>query len=496
MPTKEFLSVSTQEEKHVSTAIGAPPTPDRKLGVAMLVIALARFMVVLDGTIMIVALPSIDRSLHMSATNLNWVLNAYSLTFGGLMLVAGRIGDVLGRKNVFRFGLILFGLASLLGGLSPTGTALILCRGFQGIGAAIATPGALSLLVNTFPAGQPRTKALGVYGAATGLASVLGLLLGGVLTTYAGWRWVLFVNVPVVLAILAGVNVLNEVELERIKIDLPGAITATLGIGSLVFAVNRVGDHGWDDSAVIACLIAAAVLLVAFVLIQRSSKEPMIPRGVLNEPGRAAANIVTFISYAGMIATYYFLTLYMQQVLGYSALRTGLMYLPLAIGFGIAAGGIGPQLLSKVPEKMALSIGLVVAASGTALFSFITPGSNIFALVFPASLVTGLGLGITVVVGTSIGVRGIDNSEAGIGSALLTASGQVGGALGLAILATVAASTTTHAARMSTMKDALTTGYSAGFLAATALYAISLIITLTMIKPMANSADATAKPTG
>jgi EmrB/QacA subfamily drug resistance transporter len=477
----------TQDGVEVATTTRVPVRPDRKLGIATWVIAVARFMVVLDGTIMIVALPSIAGSLHISGSNLAWVINAYSLTFGGLMLVAGRIGDVLGRKNVFRFGLALFGLASLLGGLAPNGTALIVFRGLQGVGAAIATPGALSLLVSTFPEGRPRTKALGLYGAMTGMASVMGLLLGGVLTTYAGWRWVLFVNVPISIGLILGVSVLAEGQLDRVKIDLRGAVTATLGVGSLVFAVNRVGEHGWSDGIVIGCLALAFVLLAAFVINQRTSTAPMIPRGVLNERGRASANVVTFITAAGMFATYYFLTLYMQQVLGYSALRTGLMYLPLAVGFGIAAGGLGPQLLQHASERVALSVGLVLATAGTLWFSTITADSNVYAVVLPAAVVTGLGLGATAVVSTSIGVRGIDNSEAGIGSSLLTAGGQVGGALGLAILATIASTATAHESSTGNvgLGAALTHGYTVAFMVAAGLYVLSLIITLLTIRPMA-----------
>ncbi|MGI8329959.1 MFS transporter [Actinomadura scrupuli] len=465
------------------TVADGPMRKNAQSGIAMVVVALARFMVVLDGTIMIVALPSIDRSLHMSTANLNWVLNAYALTFGGLMLVAGRVGDALGRKNVFRFGLIVFGVASLVGGLSTSGTALILARAMQGIGAAVATPGALSLLVSTFPEGEKRTKALGVYGAATGLAALMGLLLGGLLTSYANWRWVLFVNIPVVVAIIIGLGVLKEGERDRVKVDLPGAITSTLGIGSLIFAVNRVADHGWGDTTVIAFLVAGAVLLAAFALIQIKSRVPMIPREVMNDPGRLAANIVTFLYYSGSVATYFFLTLFYQQVLGYSALKTSLMYLPLVVGFGLAAG-IAPKLKAIASEKLALSAGLAVIAGGSVIFSFITPHSSILAFVLPASLLTGIGLGVTAVISTGIGVRGIDDSEAGIGAALLTASSQVGSALGLAVIATVATTATRHAARMSSMKDALTSGYSAGFLTAAGLYAVCIIISLAVIKPM------------
>jgi EmrB/QacA subfamily drug resistance transporter len=474
----------------------ASPAPEEgaRLGVATMVIALARFMVVLDGTIMIVALPSIQKALKISPGNLNWVINGYSLTFGGLLLVAGRVGDVYGRKKVFTTGLVLFGAASLAGGLAPNGGTLIAFRLLQGVGAAIATPGALSLLVATFPEGKPRTKALGIYGGVTGLASVLGLVLGGVLTTYASWRWVLLVNVPVVVAIIFGLNALKEGEpARRVRIDIPGAITATLGAGSLVFGVNRVSDHGWSDVIVISCLIAAGVLLAVFAFIQRTSAEPMIPREVLSDRGRTGANVVTLLMSTGSFATYYFLTLYMQQVLGYSALRTGLMYLPLAVGFGIAAGGVGPVLMARAPERIALSLALAIAAAGSGWFTFLTKDSNVWSMVMPASLITGIGLGATTVVATTIGVRGIDSSEAGIGSSLLTASSQIGGALGLAGLATVAATTTRHAAAGTALPDALVNGYTAGFKVAVGLYVVGILVALLTVKPFKGGGEVRAQ---
>jgi EmrB/QacA subfamily drug resistance transporter len=475
--------MSQQQELQGVAVDGAQLAPVRGFGVATFVISLARFIVVLDGTIMIVALPSIQKSLHISLSNLNWVINSYSLMFGGLMLVAGRIGDKYGRKNVFRVGLVLFGVASLAGGLASDGTWLIAFRAVQGIGAAVATPGALSLLVSTFPEGKARSKALGLYGAATALAAVMGLLAGGVLTTYVGWRWVLFVNIPIVIAILLGVGRLTEPAPVRVKIDIPGALAGTLGIGALIFGVNRVGEHGWSDSIVIACLVAAAVLLIVFVIAHRTSAAPMIPREVLSDGGRVGANVVTFIQSAGMFTTYFFLTLYMQEVLGYSALRTGLMYLPFAVGSGLAAGVIGPQLLNRLSERIALSTGLLVAVIGTGWFCIITPESSIYAVLIPASVVTGAGIGIVATAGTSIGVRGIDSSEAGIGSAMLTAGGQVGGALGLAVLATVAATTTRHAAVDHPMKEALTSGYIAGFEVAVGLYLLCIVISFLTVKP-------------
>jgi MFS family permease len=318
----------------------------------------------------------------------------------------------------------------------------------------------------------------------------MGLLLGGVLTTYANWRWVLFVNVPASTAVLFGVSALIDNGAERVKIDLPGAITSTLGVGSLVFAVTRVGEHGWSDAIVKGSLALALLLLIAFVVIERTSKAPMIPPGVLNEGGRLGANIIRFITAAGMFATFYFLTLYLQHVLGYSPLRTGLMFLPFAVGFGIAAGGLGPQLLHITSERVALSAGPVLAAGGMLWFSFLTAESSIFAVLLPASLLTGLGLGITQVVATSIGVRGIDNSEAGIGASLLTASSQVGGALGLAVLATVSSTVTRHQSTNGAgLGDALTHGYRVAFLVAAGLYVLSLAIAHISIRPQDRQQD-------
>lgn len=487
------MSQSEGPVTDVPVAVADPPAAGGR-GIATLVIALARFIVVLDGTIMTVALPTIQGSLHISPANLDWVISAYSLTFGGLMLLAGRLGDVYGRKLMFRVGVVIFGLASLGGGLASNGTTLILFRGLEGIGAAIATPGALSLLVSTFPEGKERTKAFGLYGAATAMGAVMGLLAGGVLTTYAGWRWVLFVNIPIVIVILLGVNKLVDLDSRRSRIDVRGALTATLGIGVLVFGINRVGVHGWQDPTVIGCMIAAFVLLAAFVYAERSGELPMIPREVLSDPGRVGANVVTLVMSVGIFSSYYFLTLYMQHVLGYSAVRTGLMYLPFAVGSGIAAGSIGPLLLGRARPQVALSAGLVVAAAGTVWFCFLTPDTGVFEVLVPASVVSGVGVGIVQVVSTAVGVRGIDSSEAGIGSALLTAGGQVGGALGVALLGTVAATTTHHAAPGTPAATALTDGYVAGFKVAVGLYLLCVAITCLTIRPLREGLPRTPLP--
>ncbi len=471
----------------------APPAP--KLGLALLVIAAAQLMLVLDNTIVAVALPSMQSGLHLAGSDLNWLITAYALAFGGLLLVGGRAGDLFGRRRVFRIGLVLFAGASLLGGLAGTGAILIGARVLQGVGAAIAAPTALSLLATTFPAGPARNKALGVYGAMGGLGSVIGLLLGGALTEYLDWRWVMFVNIPIAIAVLFGSGVLVEGERDRGKIDLPGAITATGGLGSLVYAINRGSQQGWTDSITLSFLGAAAVLLIAFVLIQRSSAAPMMPPKVLKSRSRIGANAIMALMGAGMFATFYFLTLYMQVVKGYAPMETGLAYLPFAIGIGLAAGGIGPQLLARTSERNVIGLGLLIGAIGMAWFSTLSPGMNPFVTLLPAQLVSGLGLGLAFVTITIISVRGVDPQDTGIASALVNTSQQAGGAIGLAALAATAAAATKGALSDSSLPEALSHGYSAAFLGGGALYLVALVVAVLTIssdapKPADESAPA------
>src|SRR6266702_6450345 len=303
---------------------GAPSGVERKLGLALLVIKAAQLMLVLDNTIMNVALPSIQSALRLAPSDLNWVITAYALAFGGLLLVGGRAGDLFGRRRVFRIGLVVFTLASLLGGFAPSAATLIGARVVQGVGAAIAAPTALSLLATTFPAGAPRNKALGVYGAMGGLGSVVGLLLGGALTEYLSWRWVLFINAPIAVLVLIGTGVLVPGDTERGTLDVPGAIAATLGIGSVIFALTRGNTDGWNDAGTLASFAAGAVLLAAFVVIERYSRAPMVPPPVVRDRNRGGANAVMLLLGAGMLAMFYLLTLYMQVVRGYSAVHTGL----------------------------------------------------------------------------------------------------------------------------------------------------------------------------
>ncbi|WP_432065866.1 MFS transporter [Streptomyces sp. C10-9-1] len=463
---------------------GAPAPSGERLGLALAVIAAAQLMLVLDNTIVAVALPSMQSAMGLSDANLGWVVTAYALAFGGLLLAGGRAGDLFGRRRVFRTGLVIFTLASLLGGLAGSGEILLLARVLQGVGAAIAAPTALSLLASTFPAGPARNKALGVYGAMGGLGSVVGLLLGGALTEYLSWRWVMYINIPIAIAVLIGTGVLKEGERDRGRVDVPGALTATFGFGSLVFGINRAGEKGLDDGLTLIGLAAAVVLIAAFVAIQRSSRAPMVPGAVVADKSRAGANAVMFLVGAGMFATFYFLTLYMQIVKGYEPMITGLAYLPFAIGIGFAAGGVGPQLLAKAPERSVISLGLVIGIVGMVWLSFLEPGQNALAVLLPAQLVCGFGLGLVFVTVTVISVRGVSPEDTGIAAGLINTSQQIGGAVGLAILAATA-SVITEANLPGDRSDALTTGYSYGLLIGGGIYLIALVVTLGTIKAAA-----------
>ncbi|MFF7470225.1 DHA2 family efflux MFS transporter permease subunit [Streptomyces sp. NPDC008092] len=469
--------MSLQDRTQAVPEAAAPPQQDGRPGLALLVIAAAQLMLVLDNTIVAVALPSMQSALGLGESGLGWVVTAYALAFGGLLLAGGRAGDLFGRRRVFRTGLVLFTAASLLGGLARSGELLIAARAIQGAGAAIAAPTALSLLATSFPAGPARTKALGVYGAMGGLGSVVGLLLGGALTEYLSWRWVMFVNIPIALAVLFGTGVLVESERERGRVDVPGALTATLGFGSLVYAVNRAGDKGFGDGVTLIGLGAALALILAFVLVQRASRTPMIPRGVLADRSRVGANLIMFLVGAGMLATFYFLTLYMQLVKGYAPMVTGVAYLPFALGMGIAAGGLGPQLLARLPERDVTALGLLTGTAGMVWFSFVEPGQNPWAALLPAQLVAGLGLGTVFVAVTVVSVRGVAPQATGAASGLVNTAQQIGGALGLAALA-AAATAVTHHELPDSVPHALTTGYSYGFLLGGGLYLLALVVAL------------------
>ncbi|MEU4332732.1 MFS transporter [Nonomuraea dietziae] len=475
--------------------MSAHTTPrTERSGLALLVIAAAQLLMVMDGTIVTVGLPVIGTGLGIAEADLDWVLTSYALAFGGLLLAGGRAGDLFGRRRMFRAGLVVFLAASLLGGVAGNGTVLIAARVLQGVGAAIVAPAALSLLADTFPAGPQRNKALGVYGAMGGLGSVVGLLLGGALTEYLGWRWIMFVNIPIALLVLSGTFAVVPGSRGRGGLDLPGAVTVTLALGSLVYAINRAGSHGVGDGLTLAFGSAAVALLVAFVLIQRSARDPMLPSGVLADRGRLGANLVMLLMGAGQLATFYFLTLYMQTIEQYTPMITGLAYLPFAIGIGIGSGVVGPRLQARTATRTVLAIGMAVAAAAMGWFGLLAPGQNPLLVLLPAQLAGGIGLGIGFVAATIGGVHGVAPRDSGIASGLVNTSQQIGGALGLAVLAGIAVAATTGQPQGTPLPDALTSGYTAGMLGAGAFYLAAILTAVLLLRP--RPASRNAEPLG
>ncbi|MFD7548218.1 MFS transporter [Streptomyces sp. NPDC059816] len=490
-------------------ASGAPPA-GRSLGWALVVIAAAQLMVVLDGTITNIALPSIQTDLGVSASTLAWIVNSYALAFGGLLLLGGKAGDLFGRRRMFRFGIVVFTVASILGGFATNEVLLIAARVLQGVGAAVAAPTALSLIATNFPEGAPRNKAMGVYAAMAGIGSTVGLLLGGVLTDYLDWRWVFFVNVPIGIAVLLGTRLLAEGRPEHGRLDIPGAITGTGGLIALVYGITRGGEHSWTDGLTLGSFVVALVLLSLFLVFQSRVEHPMLPLRLLRDRGRAGAYVTMLFLGAGMFATFYFLTLYLQQVLGYSPVKTGLAYLPFSIGMSISAT-LGSRLISRWSARRIAGPGLLVGALGMLWFATLEPDSSYAWHLAPAMFVTALGLGASFVPMTLGAVRGVAAQDSGIASALLNTAQQIGGALGLAALTTVAmmtaddlvpdasatfyrAAATGDAGLMSRAAEALTEGYATAYLVAAGLFVAGLVITVIALRDTRPTDGAGAPP--
>lgn len=474
--------------------ISQPDTTTPRAGLALLVIAAAQLMVVLDGTITNIALPSIQKDLHVSASSLSWIVNSYALAFGSLLLLGGKSGDLYGRRRMFRMGIAIFVLASALGGLADSEGWLIFARVLQGIGGAIAAPTALSLVTVNFPEGPDRNRAMAVYAAMAGLGSTAGLLLGGVLTDYLNWRWVFYVNLPVGMIVLAGTIVLSEGRQQSGRLDVPGAVIGTCGLLTLVYGITCGGDRGWNDSVTLACFGAAAVLLTGFVVWQSKSAHPMIALRLFAARRRSGSYITMLFIGSGMFGTFYFLTLYMQQILGFSAVQTGFAYLPFSFGMG-AAAAVSSRIVERVAPRYIAGPGLLTAACGMLMFARLRPESDYFTALMPALFLTAAGLGLCFVPMTLAAVSGVDDADSGIASALWNTSQQVGGALGLAVLSTIAgkvadsrmpdAATTLYrglakhdSATVRAASSALTQGFSASFMVAVGLFGAGLIATL------------------
>jgi EmrB/QacA subfamily drug resistance transporter len=496
-----------------ATATPSSGAPTRRLGLALAVIATAQLMVVLDATIVNVALPHIQTALGFSGTGLEWVVNAYALAFGGLLLLGGRSGDLLGRRRVFIAGILLFTLASLLGGFATGQAWLLTARVFQGVGAAFAAPTALSLIAVTFPEGPPRNRAMGVYAGMSVAGGAVGLIAGGLLVQFASWRWVFFVNVPIgLLVAFLATRVLPESDRRRGRFDLPGAITGSLGIASLVYGLSSAatsinGVSHWGDTKVIVSLAAAAVLLTAFGIIETRSKHALMPIRVLRSRNRSGAYLISLCVGTALFGMFFFLTLFVQNVWGYDALRTGISYLPM-VGMILVAAGVASQLVARIGARPLMIGGSVIATGGMFWLSRITEHSHYVSGLLGPMMLTATGLGLIFVPLSLIALTKVATNDTGVASSLLNTGQQVGGALGLAVLGTVAwsavanslhqqAAAAAAAAKTATVhlsaaqtaalqkaatNHALSTGFSKGYIVAAGIMLLALIITLVTIR--------------
>ncbi len=443
-----------------------PTKGSKHLGGALVLICVAQLMVVLDATIANIAMPPIGRDLDITGANLTWIVTAYALAFGGFLLLGGRLGDLYGRRRAFMVGLSVFAIASLLGGLAQNEAMLLSSRALQGLGAALASPAALSLITTTFPPGPQRNRAMAMYATMSGVGAAIGLILGGWLTDMSsvfgmdvdGWRLTFLINVPIGLGAAAlAPRILPESDRHSGQLDVPGALTGTAGLVALVFGLTRAGEasYGWDHSSTIGSLIAAAVLLVVFVVIESRVEHPLLPFRVFANRTRAASFAAMMLMPAAMFSMFFFLSLYMQLVIGYDALHTGFAFLPFCVGM-IFSAGLVSNLVTKIDPKFIAGVGTLIAAS--ALFGFsrlsvddsasdvlaaMQPGThlgdsiNYWTQIMPFIFVMSVGMGAVFVPLTLTAVHHLRHEDAGIGSGVLNTMQQVGGALGLAVLSTV-----------------------------------------------------------
>ncbi|MGW5018029.1 MFS transporter [Streptomyces cacaoi] len=427
-----------------SASVTAGPDPRRWKALAF--IAIAQLMVVLDATIVNIALPSAQSDLGISDANRQWVITAYALAFGGLLLFGGRVSDLWGRKRAFVTGLAGFAAASALGGAATSETMLLGARALQGAFGALLAPAALSLLAVMFTDGKERAKAFGIYGAIAGGGGAIGLILGGVLTEYMDWRWTFYVNVPfAVIAALGAVLVVREpsVTRNRSALDIPGVVLSTLGLVSLVYGFTRAETDGWSEGGTIGMFVAAAVLLTAFALVESKVRAPLLPLRVVTDRNRGGVFLSLGLATIAMFGLFLFLTYYLQIVQGYSPVKTGVAFLPMVAGMITGSTQIGARLMTRIPPRLLMAPGFVLAAGGMLLLTQLQVDSSYPALILPAELMLGLGLGTAFMPAMSLATLGVRSSDAGVASAMANTSQQVGGAIGTALLNTIAASATT-----------------------------------------------------
>ncbi|MFE7444920.1 MFS transporter [Streptomyces chartreusis] len=490
-------------------------------GIALTVIAACQLMVVLDATIVNIALPHIQDALKFSTTDLTWVVSSYTLTFGGLLLLGGRAGDILGRRRVFMTGILLFTLASLLGGLAQEPWQLLAARVLQGMGGAIASPTSLALITTTFPEGPERNRAFGVFAAVSAGGGAIGLLAGGMLTEWLDWRWVLFVNVPIgiVIAVLAPLYI-NESERHSGRFDIAGAVTSTAGMASLVYGFIRAADEGWRDSLTIGSFAAAVILLLAFAFIESRAKEPITPLKMFADRNRSGTYVIMLSLAAAMFGMFFYIVLFVQNVLQYSPIEAGLAFLPVTVVIALGAG-LSQRFLPVLGPKPFMLAGSALAAIGLAWQTLITSDSSYAGGVLGPMLVFGFGMGLNFVTLTITAVSGVAQHEAGAASGLLNATQQVGGSLGLSILTTVFGTASkdeaekqlpkfmaegsaeqkaefakTHQLPGSWGHEVLTQGISTGFVAAASMAVIALATAWLVIRVRKSDLDALSGTAG
>ncbi|MYU04524.1 DHA2 family efflux MFS transporter permease subunit [Streptomyces sp. SID8366] len=418
---------------------------------ALVFIALAQLMVVLDSTIVNIALPSAQKDLGISDGNRQWVVTAYALAFGGLLLFGGRIADKWGRRRAFLTGLIGFALASALGGLAVSGPMMFGARALQGVFGALLAPAALSLLAVMFTDARERAKAFGIYGAIAGGGGAVGLILGGFLTEYLDWRWTFFVNVPfAIVAALGATLVIREPEggRNRAPLDIPGVLLSTLGLVALVYGFTRAESDGWSDTLTVSMFVASAVLLLSFVLVESRVKAPLLPLRVVRDRNRGGIYLSLGLAIIGMFGLFLFLTYYLQIVQGYSPVKTGFAFLPMVAGMITGSTQIGARLMTRVRARFLMGPGFLVAGLGMLLLTQLEIGSSYTTLLLPAMVLLGLGMGTAFMPAMSLATTGVEPRDAGVASAMVNTSQQVGGAIGTALLNTIAAS-----AKTSYLKD-------------------------------------------
>jgi EmrB/QacA subfamily drug resistance transporter len=460
------------------TPAAASPSAKAPDWLILAIACLGQFMVVLDVSVVNVALPAIRSDLHYTATGLQWVVNAYVLTFAGFLLLGGRVADLFGRRRVFLTGVGLFSLASLTGGLSQSSDMLTVARAVQGFGGAILAPATLTVIMTTFTDPTARTKALGTWSAVAGGGAAAGVLLGGVLTTYLSWRWVLFINVPVgvALGLVAARSLTESRRPTSGTLDVAGAVTVTGGLAALIYAIVGTDTHAWTSGQTLGGLAIAVVLLALFLAIQlRLAPSPLVPLRLFRSRALSAANGAMLLFGAAFFAIWYFLSLYLQGILGYDALKTGLAFLPLCVAI-IAGARITAQLVPRLGARNVLLIGLPLAAIGFAWLSRARVDSSYVGDVLGPGLLISLALGLCLTPLAAAATGGVPSSEAGLASGVITTSRQVGGSIGLAVLATIATDRTNDALRRHTANAAvLTTCYDRAFLVCAGFIVVAVI---------------------